>query len=890
MSHSTSLWSGILFLSLISCTKTAPFKINNDASTNSGVPDFNLAVYDGNNQASIVGQTLPSPIQVRVTDSDGTPIENKSVTWSSSSGSGSLSSCSNTTNASGYASCVWTLGTLAGNQSASASILDGAEIVNFEATGTHAAADHLVFTTQPAGATAGQAFTVQPAIAVVDLYGNLVSTGADASAAITMSLTSGTGTLSGTITKTATSGVAIWSDLQIDSHGSKTITATKSDLAGSGGTPSKTVASDSFSVATNPPSTPLGLTAQARVANQIDLAWDASAGASSYVVLRGTSSGSLSPITTANTNSFSDTSLAAGTTYYYAVQAVSLGGTSSATSEITAIPLGSFSLTSTIGQHQGVVLTWGASAGATSYTIKYGTSSGAYSQTFSTSAASSTTVTGLTNGTTYYFIVEGHNSNGFINASAETSLAPGLVLSLQSGDGQSGIVATTLPTTISVVLKDSANHSIAGASINWNVTGGGGSLSSCSSTTNASGVASCSWTLGTTSGSSNNTVRATEVSSSQNVDVTASATHGPASSLRYSNIPSIDLIGENLKTAPLIEIIDQYSNVVTSGPDATAEVSVQISSGTGAIHVGATSCSSQPSLCKSNATNGVVTFSGLRFGTSGDKVLEFTKASTTGNGGTGGLTVTMENPITIAACNSGSSCPGCWTYTTPGSHTWTVPSNWNSASQKLIELIGGGGGGGAGFDDYSYDGSARGGGGGGGGGFAYSAGLNLTAGTNISISIGAGGAKGTPNGAHGESTYFHDITFLTASGGSGSQPITGGTGGSASGTALTSFGAGGNGSDGGIDDCAGGCYGGGGGGGAGSKSGNGANGSPVGGVGGGINSSLLFTSGSGGNGAPIYNWSTPSSPGANYGGGGGGASTTELPSAGASGAAYLSCK
>jgi plastocyanin len=91
----------------------------------------------GDAQTATVGQPLPNPVQVLVTD-NGSPAAGVTVTWSTTSG-GSLAPASATTATDGIASSEWTLGTTAGAQTASAT-LSGASgsPVGFTAT---AAAD-----------------------------------------------------------------------------------------------------------------------------------------------------------------------------------------------------------------------------------------------------------------------------------------------------------------------------------------------------------------------------------------------------------------------------------------------------------------------------------------------------------------------------------------------------------------------------------------------------------------------------------------------------------------------------------------------------------------------------------------------------------------------------
>jgi hypothetical protein len=73
---------------------------------------------------------------------------------------------------------------------------------------------------------------------------------------------------------------------------------------------------------------PTGLVATAASAAQVDLTWDAVAGALSYEVDRRDPGGDFVQIDTPGVNSFSDMAVAANTSYLYRVRAVTAGGTS----------------------------------------------------------------------------------------------------------------------------------------------------------------------------------------------------------------------------------------------------------------------------------------------------------------------------------------------------------------------------------------------------------------------------------------------------------------------------------------------------------------------------------------------------------------------------------
>lgn len=164
------------------------------------------------------------------------------------------------------------------------------------------------------------------------------------------------------------------------------------------------------------------------------LTWTGSSGATTYSVKRSTTSGSGyvtigSGIT--GTNHF-DFAVTKGTTYYYVVTAVNAAGespnsaqvTATSTSPVVTPPAAPANLQATAGNTQ-VGLSWSASSGATSYTVKRSTSSGTgYTAVASGLTGTSYTDTGLTNGATYYYVVTATNSGGTSGNSAQVAATP----------------------------------------------------------------------------------------------------------------------------------------------------------------------------------------------------------------------------------------------------------------------------------------------------------------------------------------------------------------------------------------------------------------------------------------------------------------------------------
>jgi fibronectin type 3 domain-containing protein len=178
------------------------------------------------------------------------------------------------------------------------------------------------------------------------------------------------------------------------------------------------------------PPIPTGLLPTAGNA-QVSLAWTASTGATSYHVKRATVSGGLyAQIAAPTSPSYTDTGLTNGTKYFYVVSAVDSAGESANSAEVNqtpaapvTIPVTPTGLVATAGNAQ-VALTWNGSSGAMSYHIKRATVSGGPYTQIAAPTSPSYTDTGLTNGTTYYYVVSALNGAGESGNSSEVNATP----------------------------------------------------------------------------------------------------------------------------------------------------------------------------------------------------------------------------------------------------------------------------------------------------------------------------------------------------------------------------------------------------------------------------------------------------------------------------------
>ena len=162
--------------------------------------------------------------------------------------------------------------------------------------------------------------------------------------------------------------------------------------------------------------------------------WTTSTGATSYNIYRSTVSGgegSTPYATGVTTASFNDTNLVDGVTYYYQISAVGPGGQSATSTEfyLTPIALHAYppilnSATAADGQ---VTLSWTPGVGVTNtYNVFRSTSPGGEGSTPIRTGITATTFTdtGLSDGTTYYYQIQGVNSTGPTNLSGELAARP----------------------------------------------------------------------------------------------------------------------------------------------------------------------------------------------------------------------------------------------------------------------------------------------------------------------------------------------------------------------------------------------------------------------------------------------------------------------------------
>ncbi|HWE03064.1 MAG TPA: fibronectin type III domain-containing protein [Tepidisphaeraceae bacterium] len=192
------------------------------------------------------------------------------------------------------------------------------------------------------------------------------------------------------------------------------------------GTGSSTVSSTAS--ATTPLATPTGFGLTVASATEIDLAWNAVASATNYKIERSPNGTTWTTLTTMGltgaSDTYADTTVAAGTTYYYRISATSGSGVSVATAASSALTLSAAPvLTATVVSAAAVNLAWNATTGAATYKIESSTNGGTTWGTLAAANAGITyAVTGLAPDTVYTFRVSATNATGASAPSATVTV------------------------------------------------------------------------------------------------------------------------------------------------------------------------------------------------------------------------------------------------------------------------------------------------------------------------------------------------------------------------------------------------------------------------------------------------------------------------------------
>ena len=489
-----------------------------------------LAVNAGNNQVGTSGAALPVNPSVIARDATGNPVQGVTVSFSVLSGGGTVAQATSVTNAQGIASSgAWILGPSSGTQLLAAQVPQAGVNNNpliFSATAASGApstvaAVSLLQQSAAAGALVGS----PPSVIVRDNAGNGVP-----NVTVTFAVTSGGGQLTGATQTTNAQGVATVASWRLGTAtGTNTVNATVTGLTpvtftatATAGTPTQLtiVAGDSQTAQVN---RPVAIAPQVRV---LDAAGNGAAGVA--VLFQVATGGGTAVV--GNTVTGSDGRATIG-----AWILGSTPGENTLTATVTGLPPVTFTATATGGTAVSMqplsLVTQNGVAGQNatsppSVVVRdaLGNPVAGVSVTFSvtagngllTGAQQNTNSNGVATVTTWTFgPVAGLNTVvatavGLpnVNFNATTTGIPTQVV-VFAGNNQSAVQGTQLATNPAVRVTDANGQGVAGVTVNFAVTAGGGSLTGASQQTDATGVATVgSWTVGS---GATNTLTATVV-------------------------------------------------------------------------------------------------------------------------------------------------------------------------------------------------------------------------------------------------------------------------------------------------------------------------------------------------------------------------------------------
>jgi plastocyanin len=470
-----------------------------------------LSKVSGDSQQGVVGSTLAQPLVVQVLNGS-TPVSGVNLTFAVTSGGGSLSTTNVTTGSDGRASVNWTLGTTLGSKSVQVSG-GGLTSLTFSATAVVGSASKLALT--PATTSVSPGGTVTYQVSVQDSFGNLV-TGATNAITLQVSGLNGTTSFNPASPLTPSNGVAT-STLTVAAGASGTGTVTASALG-------LTSASSQVSVVSSSPTLnkvsgdaqqgAIGSTlAQPLVVQVLNGSTPVGGVNLTFAVTSGGGSLSATNVTTGS-DGLASVSWALGATPGVNNVQVTGNGLTPLTFTATAQPGG---LAKLILSHNGVQLGVGSTVSLTA-TLQdaSGNTITNFSQPVGFSLRNGLTGT-LTptsqvpvNGVATFSFTSNAVSSGLIRVEVngiysviQVAAVSGSVTTYFDAIGTTqtqGNVGLPLSSPYTIRVSNASNNVIANFPVRFSVTGGGGSASVTSTTTNSQGLASTVFTLGTKAG------------------------------------------------------------------------------------------------------------------------------------------------------------------------------------------------------------------------------------------------------------------------------------------------------------------------------------------------------------------------------------------------------
>ena len=607
-----------------------------------------LVMVGGNYQTNTVATAVSVNPTVRVVDAFGNPALGANVTFTVQSGGGHVGAGMVASGADGLAATTYTLGTAAGannnTMQAAVSGLPGAPTnLTFTESATPDVAAQLAIQTEPSDtATAGAVFARQPAVVVEDQYDNVVPSASGLT--ITAARSAGSGNLLGDLLEGTTNGVATFNGLYhnvatnitvvFSSPGLTSVSSAVITISSASADHLAMVQGDNQ---TNPVHTTLPINPTVQV---LDAFGNPVQDATVTFAVQAGGGNAGTPTVASDAHGLTATTYTLGTVV----------GTSNNTMLASAAVPGNpnnvlFTASALVGAAAKLGVHTEPSAIATAgvnfaqqpviwvedaYGNPVTNASGVVSATRNSGSGTlqgtpvATIVNGVATFTDLHHNVAGDTTINFTSGSlapatstvvsVQTAAADHLVLA--QGDNQTNTVATALPVNAAVEVVDAFGNPVSGVSVSFAVETGGGHIGTATVTSGTNGLATTTYILGTSAGTSNNTLRAsaTVAGSPSSLTFTESASAGRASQLAvYTEPSSTATAGVAFNQQPVVCVEDFYGNIVTT---ASGTVTVVREAGSGDLQGAVTA----------TLVNGFATFTDLNHQVATTITLTFTSS------------------------------------------------------------------------------------------------------------------------------------------------------------------------------------------------------------------------------------------------------------------------
>jgi adhesin/invasin len=562
-----------------------------------------IAISGASSQAGVVATAVTTRPAVKATDTHGNPVSGVSIVFAVGTGGGIVTGAAQTTNADGIATVgSWTLGSVAGPNTLTASASGPISPVTFIASATSGAAATLaIIAGNNQSATVATAVSTAPAVRVTDTQGNAVS-----GVSVTFAMSSGGGSVTNPVRATDATGAAtIGSWVLGATAGSNTLTATVAAVA----SPATFIATGNPGPAAslsllsgNDQTAPVGSAVGVRPA--VKVADTHGNGVSGITVIFAIAGGGGTLTGTTQTTATNGIATVGSWTLGAAagvntLEATSAGLTSSpVTFMATGTTSGAVSIAIAGGNNQTVTV---ASPVVTRPAVKVADAGGngvaGVSVTFAIVGGGGSITGGtLLTGSDGIATVGSWTLGNIAGTNSMTATASGLVgspltftangnpgsvasIAVSSGNAQSATVGTQVTSRPSVKATDAFGNAVAGVNVSFVIAGGGGALTGGTQTTATNGIATVgSWTLGTVTGLNSMTATAGGLIGSP-ASFSATGTAGDPTVFRViAGSDQVTWVSTPTDTAPAFELVDVYGNGV---PGRT--ITLQVTQGGGAL-------------------------------------------------------------------------------------------------------------------------------------------------------------------------------------------------------------------------------------------------------------------------------------------------------------------